>query len=154
LWPGSIETVNLFQDSFSIWFAVLIDWIIPGHSLQWAIPRVGRITQTFFDACAQFVEELQLRARIPGRCDSLMTPLHHALGLGKCPGFFCVVGGRHETDLGTDLFGLEFTGLDFRAFFPPRGRFDELEVTDHYPFEIGHPHALHTSVGRTPRRIL
>src|SRR5699024_8910391 len=47
----------------------------------------GRITQTFFDACAQFVEELQLRARIPGRCDSLMTPLHHALGLGKCPGF-------------------------------------------------------------------
>src|SRR5699024_157404 len=83
-----------------------------------------------------------------------MTPLHHTLGLGKSSGSLSMVGRRHEKDLGTDLFCFELAGRDFRAFFPPGGRFDELEVTDHYPLKIGHSHTLHTSIGRSHSRIL
>src|SRR5699024_821626 len=104
----------------------------------WTISWIGRIFETFLQTHAKFVEKFQLGARITRWGDGLVTPLHQSLGLGERPGLFGVVGGWHEEDLGGDIFGLELTGGNLWTFFPPGRSFDELEISDDHPFQVGH----------------
>src|SRR5699024_12169564 len=91
--------VDCFYDGFGIWFAVFINRVGPGHIQQWPVPWVSRVFEAFAQAFAKFVEELQLRARVTGRCHCLVTPLNQTLCLGKRAGLFRVVGRGHEEDL-------------------------------------------------------
>ena len=139
---------------FSRRFTVLIDGVVPGHVQQWSVTWVGRVFESFFDAVAQIKEEFQLRASIAGWGHSLVTPLDEPLRLRERAGLFSMVGCRHEEDLGVDLFGFEFAGLDLWPVTPPGSGLDLLEVANDHPLQIRHPHPLHPAVGRTDRRVL
>ena len=102
----------------------------------------------------QVVHEPQLRARVAGRLEGLVTPLQQALGVGERALLLDVRGGRHQEDLGGDVLGAQLARLDLRRSPPELGRLDGRQIAHHQPAQSRESPALQAGVLRAHGRVL
>src|SRR5207253_8607900 len=113
-----------------------------------------RVLQPRADLLAEVVVEPELGpAVIPG-VDRLEVPLEQALGVRERAVLLDVSRRREQEHLGSDLIGLELTGLDLGAVVPEGGGLDLDEVANDEPVELREREALRTAVRGADGRVL